>query len=104
MSSATPFNGPSLYETLRLAARWNLPPEELVRQAVTNGEGVLTRDGALRVMTGTYTGRSPRDKYTVRRPPSAEHVDWSSKFSNPLDPEPAEALVARFAREAEKLP
>jgi len=38
---------------------------ELVTQAVVNQEGVLTHDGALRVLTVPYTGRSPNDKYIV---------------------------------------
>jgi phosphoenolpyruvate carboxykinase (ATP) len=99
-----PFTGLSLYEALRSRVRWNLSPEELVREAATHGEGLVTNAGALSVMTGKYTGRSPRDKFTVRRPPSEEHVDWSSKFNHPLDPERAEALTARFAREAAALP
>jgi phosphoenolpyruvate carboxykinase (ATP) len=38
---------------------------ELVTQALLNNEGMLSNDGALRVLTGTYTGRSPNDKYIV---------------------------------------
>src|SRR5688500_14483983 len=89
--------GPALYGLLCPRARWNLPPEELVREAVAHGEGVLTREGALSVSTGKYTGRSPKDKLTVRRPPSEAHIDWSSSFNCPLDPPRAETLVARFA-------
>jgi len=38
---------------------------ELVTQALLNNEGILSNDGALRVLTGAYTGRSPNDKYIV---------------------------------------
>ncbi len=38
---------------------------ELVGQAVSGNEGLLTHDGALRVLTVPYTGRSPNDKYIV---------------------------------------
>jgi len=38
---------------------------ELVTRAVVNNEGQLTNDGALRVLTTPYTGRSPHDKYIV---------------------------------------
>jgi phosphoenolpyruvate carboxykinase (ATP) len=103
-SRPAPFTGESLYEALRPRAQWNLSTQELVRQAVAHGEGVLTEDGALRVMTGKYTGRSPKDKFTVRRAPSAENIDWSSKFNNQLDPENAEAVVNRFVRGAQELP
>jgi phosphoenolpyruvate carboxykinase (ATP) len=92
--------GPELYEALRDRARWNLSVEELVREAAANGEGTLTRDGALAVATGAYTGRSPRDKFTVRRPPSEANVDWSSKFNHPFDPDRAESLTDRFLEHA----
>jgi len=101
---SAPYTARSLYEALRPRAEWNLPQEELVRRAVAGGEGVLTPEGALRVLTGEYTGRSPKDKFTVRRAPSADHVDWDSKFNHPLDPERAEALVTRFASQAAELP
>jgi phosphoenolpyruvate carboxykinase (ATP) len=38
---------------------------ELISQAVCNSEGILTHNGALRVLTVPYTGRSPHDKYIV---------------------------------------
>ncbi len=38
---------------------------ELVTQALLHDEGLLTHDGALRVLTVPYTGRSPNDKYIV---------------------------------------
>lgn len=104
LTAAPPFSGASLYEALRQQAQWNLPPEELVRQALANGEGILTRDGALAVCTGQYTGRSPRDKFTACRPPSEDHIDWSSKFNLPLPPDRAEGLVSRFVEAARPLP
>jgi phosphoenolpyruvate carboxykinase (ATP) len=98
------FTGSSLYDALSPNAQWNLPPEELVRQAVRNGEGVVTDSGALAVMTGKYTGRSPGDKLTVRRLPSARNIDWTSKANQPVEAEAAERVVARFVREARDLP
>lgn len=97
-------NGTTLWERLRSGVRWNLSPEELVGEAIRNGEGVLTREGALAVHTGKYTGRSPRDKFVVCRQPSAGHIDWSSKFNLPMEPGPAEALAARFASAAAEAP
>jgi len=100
----TPLTGEALYDTLRPRARWNLPPEELLREAVAHAEGVETEAGALSVMTGAFTGRSPADKFTVRRAPSEAHVDWQSKFNLPIEPERAEPLVARFVEEAARMP
>lgn len=101
---AEPYTGATLYEALRNRVRWNLTPEELVAESLAHDEGVLTQDGALAVQTGKYTGRSPADKFTVRRAPSEAHVDWSSKFSHGLPPEYAEPLVARFVDHARTLP
>src|SRR4051794_39970703 len=95
--------GFSLYESLRDRAAWNLAPEELVRQALAREEGVLTRDGALAVSTGAYTGRSPRDKFTVRRPPSETNVDWGA-FNQPFPPDRAETLALRFLEAGRRLP
>lgn len=92
--------GETLYHQLSPLVRWNLSPEQLVDEAVANGEGRTTCEGALSVMTGTYTGRSPNDKFTVRREPSAAHVDWTSKYNQALDPEHGEALVRHFAAAA----
>ena len=38
---------------------------KLITQAVSHNEGTLTQDGALRILTVPYTGRSPNDKYIV---------------------------------------
>ncbi|MBQ4022082.1 MAG: phosphoenolpyruvate carboxykinase (ATP), partial [Bacteroidales bacterium] len=41
-------------------------------------KGVLTELGAVNVMTGVYTGRSPKDKYIVMDPQSKDTVWWTS--------------------------
>ena len=43
----------------------NLTPAQLTTEAVKRGEGVLSETGALSVMTGKYTGRSPEDRFVV---------------------------------------
>ncbi len=98
------WTGPSLFRALHERTDWNLSSDVLVAEAVRRGEGTLTRAGALRVMTGAFTGRSPQDKFTVRREPSEQHIDWSSRFNLPIDPEPAERLVDRFVAGACRLP
>ena len=43
----------------------DLTPSELIQQALTRNEGLLTNTGALLITTGKRTGRSPNDRYIV---------------------------------------
>ena len=62
---------------------WNLSVAQLVEEAVRRGEGVLTVSGALNVMTGQRTGRSPRDKFVVDEPSSHDRI-WWSRVNQPI--------------------
>jgi phosphoenolpyruvate carboxykinase (ATP) len=55
---------------------WNLNPAEAYEYMIRLGEGALTNKGAIRVMTGKYTGRSPKDKYFVKEPSSEDKIFW----------------------------
>lgn len=57
-------------------AHWNLSPEELVNKTIELGQGVLNDTGALCVSTGKFTGRSPKDKFTVQDAITEKSVDW----------------------------
>ncbi len=66
--------------------------EEEMNPALTGFEkGQLTELGAVNVMTGVYTGRSPKDKYIVLDDNSKDTVWWTSEeFKNdnkPMKPE-----------------
>jgi phosphoenolpyruvate carboxykinase (ATP) len=54
----------------------NLSTPKLVEAAIRNGEGVLSSRGALVSQTGKRTGRSPKDKFTVKDAITANKVDW----------------------------
>jgi phosphoenolpyruvate carboxykinase (ATP) len=56
----------------------NLSTPKLVEAAVRRGEGVLSSRGALVAETGKRTGRSPKDKFTVRDSITENTVDWGS--------------------------
>jgi phosphoenolpyruvate carboxykinase (ATP) len=73
---------------------WNLNPSELYEHALRNGEAELTRDGALRVLTGQYTGRSPKDKFFVQQAPSTEHIWWGD-VNQPTTPELFDHMYAK---------
>ena len=54
----------------------NLPVESLIEDTLINNEGVMGLNGAVMVDTGTYTGRSPNDKYFVDEPSSSDNLWW----------------------------
>ena len=56
----------------------NLSVENLIEETVKNGEGIIGPRGATIVDTGKFTGRSPKDKYIVDEPSSADKVWWGS--------------------------
>ena len=70
---------------------WNLSPEVLAEQTVTLGQGTLTDKGALAVNTGKFTGRSPKDKFTVKDAITENSVDWSD-INIAISPEHFEVL------------
>lgn len=55
---------------------WNLNPAELYEHAILHGEAILTKDHALLVHTGKFTGRSPKDKFVVEQPAIQDEIDW----------------------------
>jgi phosphoenolpyruvate carboxykinase (ATP) len=57
---------------------WNLNPAEIYEYALKLGEASLTDKGALRVLTGQYTGRSPKDKFFVEEPTSKDKIWWGT--------------------------
>jgi phosphoenolpyruvate carboxykinase (ATP) len=65
---------------------WNLTPEELIEETIRRGQGVLNDTGALAVDTGEFTGRSPKDKFTVKDDITRDNVDWTSAFNLPIEP------------------
>ncbi|QQA42307.1 phosphoenolpyruvate carboxykinase [Pelagovum pacificum] len=57
---------------------YNLSEDELVKTAVSRGEGTLGKGGTLLVTTGKYTGRSPLDKHVVRSATTEETIWWDN--------------------------
>ncbi len=64
---------------------WNLSSEELTQKTVELGQGEITSQGALAVNTGKFTGRSPKDKFTVKDELTADSVDWGT-INFPISP------------------
>lgn len=81
-----------LHEILKSAkVNRNLPVARLTEEAIKNGEGILTPSGALRVTTGKYTGRSPKDKFIVDEPSVHDKIAWGS-VNQPISKEKFAAL------------
>ena len=77
---------------------WNLSAPQLYQYALAAGEAVLSADGALCADTGDFTGRSPKDKFTVRDA-STEKMWWAGNQS--ITAEQFEVLYQDFLKHAE---
>lgn len=73
----------------------NLSVPSLIKKALLRKEGTLTDTGALRVETGKYTGRSPKDRFIVKDDISDEHVDWG-KVNQPFEEEKFNQLYEKM--------
>lgn len=80
------------------AVNWNLGAPQLYEHSLRNGEAELSSDGALCADTGDFTGRSPKDKFTVKDA-STENMWWAGNQS--ITPEQFEALYTDFKKHAE---
>jgi len=63
----------------------NLPPAQLVEDALARGEGQLASNGALVVHLPNRRGRSPNDKFVVHTP-DVEKDLWWGKVNVPIEP------------------
>src|SRR5919201_925143 len=78
---------------------WNLGAPQLYQHSLSAGEAVLSADGALCADTGEFTGRSPKDKFTVRDGTTDEKMWWAGNQS--ITSEQFEALYQDFLKHAE---
>jgi phosphoenolpyruvate carboxykinase (ATP) len=78
---------------------WNLGAPQLCERSLAAGEAVLSADGALCADTGEFTGRSPKDKFTVRDATTDKNMWWAGNQS--ITSEQFDALYADFREHAE---
>ena len=70
---------------------WNLSPEKLQELTIASGMGTETDNGTLAVNTGTFTGRSPQDRFLVNDDYTKDKV-WWGRINKPISPENFDTL------------
>ncbi|MGH9603770.1 MAG: phosphoenolpyruvate carboxykinase (ATP), partial [Terriglobales bacterium] len=80
----------------REGVHWNLHAGPLVEHALRRNEGRLASNGALVAATGSRTGRSPKDKFTIKDEVTADKVAWGA-LNQPFEPAKFDALLERVA-------
>jgi phosphoenolpyruvate carboxykinase (ATP) len=98
MSQATPvIDTTAVLESLLKSNKIfrNLRSGPLVEHAIRRGEGQLADNGALVSYTGKYTGRSPKDKFTVKDSVTSDKVNWGD-VNQAFDPDKFDALLERM--------
>ncbi|WP_423142731.1 phosphoenolpyruvate carboxykinase [Parablastomonas sp. CN1-191] len=92
-SLSTPLTVQGIATRARIHA--NLGTAPLVEDALRKGEGRLTKDGALLVDTGKFTGRSVKDKFVVRDAVTEDSINWGT-VNQPMSGEHWDNLKADF--------
>jgi phosphoenolpyruvate carboxykinase (ATP) len=78
---------------------WNFGAPQLYEHSLRSGEAVLSADGALCADTGVFTGRSPKDKFTVRDALTDKNMWWAGNQA--ITSEQFATLYADFLKHAE---
>jgi phosphoenolpyruvate carboxykinase (ATP) len=79
--------------------RWNLGAPALYEHAIAANEAQIVHGGALLADTGVHTGRSPKDKFTVRDATTENTVWWDNNKA--MSREHFDTLLADFIAHAE---
>ena len=72
-------------------AFWNLSPNELAKISIEKGLATEADNGALNVLTGKFTGRSPQDRFIVKDDITKDSVWWGN-INKPFDADKFDAL------------
>ncbi len=75
--------------------RYNLSIPELYEEIVRRDEGKIAQGGTIVSYTGRHTGRSPKDRYIVKNPESANNISWGS-INQPIEPDSFDKLYNKL--------
>ena len=78
---------------------YNLEAPMLYEESIRRSEAVLMPGGAINAETGIHTGRSPKDKFTVRDATTESKVWWGN--NNSITSEQFDTLLADFQKHVE---
>ena len=95
-SNSTPKIGLDAHGLTNLCdVHWNMNTPMLYEEIVKRREGLVAHLGPIVVRTGSHTGRSPNDKFTVREASSQDKVWWGD-VNRPFEEAHFNALFYRL--------
>lgn len=71
---------------------YQLSADELEKEMLKTNQGEITSSGAINILTGEFTGRSPQDRFIVKDNITEETVWWDGKINIPFDSEKFDLL------------
>lgn len=72
--------------------KYQLTADELENEILRTKQGELTSSGAINILTGEFTGRSPQDRFIVQDEITENTVWWDGKINIPFDADKFDAL------------
>ncbi|MDD3771285.1 MAG: phosphoenolpyruvate carboxykinase (ATP) [Weeksellaceae bacterium] len=76
---------------------WNLSPEELAQISLDKNQVEKASSGAINVLTGKFTGRSPKDRFIVKDE-ITENTIWWGDINIPFDSNKFDALYDKVMK------
>ncbi len=73
------------YGIKNVTANYQISPKQLQQETLKRDLGKETNDGVLAINTGTFTGRSPKDRFIVKNEITKDRVWWGD-INLPFDP------------------
>lgn len=86
----------------RNSIHYQQTPESLIRATLRRNEGSLSDSGVLVIHTGKFTGRSPKDKFTVMDDLTRDTIYWN-EFNIAIQPEKYELIYQKISAYLDKL-